>query len=400
MIINNTTLPNSLDVGSNGRTSSIAFVDAFESRDPGTSDIQYPIQKKWLNTITGAFWELQNFSTVSGITSANWILIGNHGAVTETLTGNDGIHVPPTANNINVLGDVTNILTTGNAGTSTLTINLNGNVATSYVADTGTAIPSGHVLNVLGTNGVTTTGSGNTLTIGLEGGGIAIDSIEVDAFTAPGTNPVAPTVAGLITVTGAQVAAGTTANVIRTDSLAANTYTIEVQRSQATASTTIGDNGVSHFDSAIFSVDANGFVSTATNFFQKGTFTPTLAFGGSSTGITYSTNAGEYTKIGNVVFFSIAIGLTSKGSSTGAATVQFLPFVSDAIIGDDCFLNISPITVPANTCQLTSVLMTGNSTLQLFLTSGTTPASSAVMGDTNFLNNSALQTQGFYFTTT
>ena len=89
--------------------------------------------------------------------------------------------------------------------------------------------------------------------------------VEVDAFTAPGTNPVTPTGGGLITVTGGQVAAGTTTNVIRTDSLAANTFTIEVQRSQAAASSTIGDNGVSHFNSANFTVDANGFVSTTTN---------------------------------------------------------------------------------------------------------------------------------------
>src|SRR6202000_829257 len=54
---------------------------------------------------------------------------------------------------------------------------------------------------------------------------------------------------------------GTTTNVIRTDSLAANTYTIQIQRSQAVASSTIGDNGVSHFNSTYFTVDANGFVS-------------------------------------------------------------------------------------------------------------------------------------------
>lgn len=96
----------------------------------------------------------------------------------------------------------------------------------------------------------------------LAGGGQAIDSIGVDAATAPGTNPVLPTVAGLITVTGGQVAAGTTTNVIRTNSLSANTYTIEIQRSQAVASSTVGDNGVCHFNSGHFTVDSNGFVSS------------------------------------------------------------------------------------------------------------------------------------------
>lgn len=53
------------------------------------------------------------------------------GTVTETLTGNDGVAVPPSGNNINVIGtgaassglsSAGNIYITGNAGTSTLTI--------------------------------------------------------------------------------------------------------------------------------------------------------------------------------------------------------------------------------------------------------------------------------------
>lgn len=99
------------------------------------------------------------------------------------------------------------------------------------------------------------------LTAGASSG---IEKVLVDTFTPPGTNPVLPT-ANQITVTGGQVAAGTTANVIQTDSLAASTFTIQIQRSQAVSSSTVGDNGVSHFNSAQFTVDANAFVSI-TNF--------------------------------------------------------------------------------------------------------------------------------------
>lgn len=107
----------------------------------------------------------------------------------------------------------------------------------------------------------------NKIIFSLPGGSGAVDSFQVDAFTGPGTNPVLPTALGLVTITGGQVAAGTMTNVIRTDSLAANTFTIEVQRSQAVASSTIGDNGVCHFNSNHFTVDGNGFVSaTATPF--------------------------------------------------------------------------------------------------------------------------------------
>ena len=99
--------------------------------------------------------------------------------------------------------------------------------------------------------------------VNISAGGQNVDTFHVDAFTGPGTQPVAPDGTGLVTITGAQVAAGTTANVIRTDSLAANTITVEVQRSQAVGTSTIGDNGVCHFDNSSFAVDANGYVTLA-----------------------------------------------------------------------------------------------------------------------------------------
>lgn len=47
---------------------------------------------------------------------------GGGGGNIQTLTGNTGGAVPPSANNINVIGDGTTITVTGNPGTSTLTI--------------------------------------------------------------------------------------------------------------------------------------------------------------------------------------------------------------------------------------------------------------------------------------
>jgi len=139
-------------------------------------------------------------------------------------------------------------------------IDNNPQIPTLFVEDVGFAIPIANTLNIFGAGGITTSGSGNTVTI--DGSGVGgTEEFIVDAHTAPGTNPVVPNGAKQITVTGGQVAAGTTTNVIRTDSLAANTYTIEVQRSQAVLASTIGDNGVSHFNSNHFTVDPNAFVS-------------------------------------------------------------------------------------------------------------------------------------------
>jgi hypothetical protein len=174
-------------------------------------------------------------------------------------------------------------------------------VPTEFITDSGSAVPIANQLEMLtsvvaaSSTPFRSTGSGNTVThsiqrtsavaatdataVGLAafdssafsvdangyvtfiGGGGSATSINVDANTAPGTDPVLPNGSNIITVTGGQVAAGTTANVIQTNSLAANTFTIEIQRASAQAATTIGANGVAHFKSTDFTVDANGFVS-------------------------------------------------------------------------------------------------------------------------------------------
>lgn len=173
--------------------------------------------------------------------------------------------------------DNTKFIVDGNGFVTT-----NGQIATLYIEDTGRATPSSNILNINGTGGITTSGTGNSVTI--NGFGL-VSKVEVDANTAPGTNPVLPSSAGQISVSGGQVPAGTTSSVIQTNSLAANTYDIQIQRSQAVASSTVADNGVSHFDSSSFGVDSNGFVTLLSDigsivvniqtFTTSGTYTPT-----------------------------------------------------------------------------------------------------------------------------
>ena len=130
---------------------------------------------------------------------------------------------------------------------------------------------------------ITITGSTNTINFDLAGGSVGVDSFQVDAVTAPGVQPVVPTAAGLVTMTGAQVAPGTIgANVIRSVSLATNTITYQIQQTSAVASKDTTKNGVSHFNSAQFTND-QGFISLINSnlslniqvFTSTGTYTPT-----------------------------------------------------------------------------------------------------------------------------
>lgn len=169
MTFNNTTIANQLYPVANATTSSNPFVVAFQPRPPTVNDIQYPIQKIWLNTILNDFWFLKNFNTANGITTAVWIPMSTAVAI-ETLTGDTGGPVPPDpSNTIFVLGDGTFITTVGTPLTNTLTIEPAGGLATIYTENTGTAVPVAGNLNVLGTAGITTTGAANTITIASDG---------------------------------------------------------------------------------------------------------------------------------------------------------------------------------------------------------------------------------------
>jgi hypothetical protein len=62
--------------------------------------------------------------------------------------------------------------------------------------------------------------------------------------------------------------------------------------------------------------------------YEEGTWTPALAFGGGTTGITYSSQVGRYTKVGNIVTLQCYVQLSNKGSSSGAMTLTGFPFGS------------------------------------------------------------------------
>lgn len=88
------------------------------------------------------------------------------GGFIQTLTGNSGGAVGPTAGNINVVGTGA-VSVAGNAGTSTLTISVSGAVATQYNEDVGSAIPALGILNINGAHGINTAGATNVVTIAI-----------------------------------------------------------------------------------------------------------------------------------------------------------------------------------------------------------------------------------------
>jgi hypothetical protein len=330
------------------------------NRDPTAQDNTFPPGSEWQNTVTGHFFKCIS-STISGAVWDPFITSGT--GTVATLTGNSGGMVPPNGSgNINVVGDGTTVNIVGSPGT-------------------------------------------NTLTASLVGGKVAAQS-----FVTNVSGPVVPTAAGVVDLNASTstYTDGTTANTIKTEVQGTN-HAVFVGRGASTPATTlsvgatgtvlIGTTGADPSFSATPTVTSLTLGSgNALSTYVQGTFTPALAFGGSSTGITYSIQAGEYTQIGNVVHYVISLLLTSKGAQTGAATITGLPVTTGGQGGG---------ATPVAWANVSNVTLTAGYTAAYFGPNGTTSGSlyqqgsaepGTTLADTNFANNSFVYTTGLYFT--
>lgn len=133
---------------------------------------------------------------------------------------------------------------------------------------------------------------------------------------------------------------------------------------------------------------------TALANYLQGTFTPAIAFGGGTTGITYNNQTGVYTRIGRVVFFNVTVGITSKGSSTGAATLTGLPLAASGAGQYVIVNNGGGITYPATYLQLLANLNNGATTAALIAT--TSVSGNTNLTDVEFNNTTTFNVNGFY----
>ena len=65
--------------------------------------------------------------------------------------------------------------------------------------------------------------------------------------------------------------------------------------------------------------------------YEEGTFSAGIAFGGNAVGVVYASQGGAYVKTGRMVWCSLAIQISNKGSSTGNMTITGLPFTSSPV---------------------------------------------------------------------
>lgn len=155
-----------------------------------------------------------------------------------------------------------------------------------------------------------------------------------------------------------------------------------------------GGTGITSFGTGV--ATALGVNTNSTGGFPvetDGTFTPTFLVGNSGTGITYTTQTGIYSRVGNTVTIEITIVLSSNGIGAGTVTIGGLPFASRFSAVNSIFpvvlQNVTFAGVPGAT-----ISQAGASTITLISTvTGTTVS---LLQNTAFTNTSVVLISGTY----
>lgn len=100
-----------------------------------------------------------------------------------------------------------------------------------------------------------------------------------------------------------------------------------------TGGLTISGNATNHAIKTVAGVHPGNVAIADVNtldWYEEGTWAPTLTFGGADTGNVYATQNGRYTRIGNRVLYEAYVQLTVKGSATGIAALTGIPFIANS----------------------------------------------------------------------
>ena len=184
----------------------------------------------------------------------------------------------------------------------------------------------------------------------------------------------------LTALNAANISSGTLANARTTGATAATADTLTLRDAN-------GDTAIRGLTLGNTAVAGN-----VLDWYEEGTFTPTLTFGGGSTGLTYTTQAGKFTRIGNRVDWSIRIVLSAKGSSTGSALVDGLPYAAGATHNPNGVAWFSSMSSMVS--DIVPLVGNGTTIVNLWqLSSG----AYATVTATNFTDTTTLQMNGTYF---
>lgn len=130
------------------------------------------------------------------------------------------------------------------------------------------------------------------------------------------------------------------------------------------------------------------------DWYEEASFTPGITFGGAAVGVTYGSQVGRYTRIGERVFFNLQIVLTSKGSSTGTIAITGLPYTSNSNNVSPCSIRLNAVTAGLADVMLYGMVGSSTSSVQLAKSDGST--SLTVLTDADIAGTANIYISGHY----
>lgn len=135
-------------------------------------------------------------------------------------------------------------------------------------------------------------------------------------------------------------------------------------------------------------------VNTLANYAPTAALVPTATFGGAAVGLTYGTQTGTATRMGDFVRFNLRLRLTSRGSSVGTLLIAGLPVACRAGDNVACSLTVTNLGSGAGTIP-NAVVVAGSSTISIGVLTQSTGGNTA-MTDATCSNTSDFIISGMY----
>lgn len=333
------TIPMNQQVYTQGSGTSGALniaIPIFSPVSPSAQDVNYPLGKRWVNQVLGSEYSLTSFSSANGTITANWAFLGSSSGDLNSLNGNSGT-ATPASGAITVLG-VNGVTVTG-AG-NTLTVD--ASVASGILSLTGDAAsrvtPTAGNVNTLGTTSqISVVGVGATLTWSLP-----------TTVTAPGSVTTTTSLAAGSTLTSAG------ATTLATTGASVNTF------GNATGATSVG-----------ITSGSGGIALTATNAaLTANSGTGALGISTDAAATTVNIATGASVKAVTIGSTTGGSGVTVNGGLGGITLAG-----ATAITGNAALTGNLTFTTAGNKIKSTSVATTttggANSVGSVALSSGT-----------------------------
>jgi hypothetical protein len=193
--------------------------------------------------------------------------------------------------------------------------------------------------------------------------------------------------------TGASTASGARTNLGLGALAVLNTVSTSTIDDSSITSAKIVDGTIATADIGALQVT---LAKLATDAYTSGTWTPAVAFGGASVGVTYGTRAGNYIVVGKLCTVNFSITLTSKGSSVGNVSITGLPFTSANATAPNFGVGTVANQGGAGITGTTGFSISPNVAVAGLL--GLTTGSAANVTDTQLSNTSVIQGSITYLT--